>query len=94
MLAEATGAELRAQLGAVAGLAETPDAPTLARIVREYQVERVVLALRGGAELVYPPRQPFPWAWVAVGAGVAAVGAGLGLYFALRPPETVTLIAP
>jgi hypothetical protein len=29
-----------------------------------------------------------------VGAGVAAVGAGLGLYFALRPPETVTLIAP
>jgi hypothetical protein len=94
VLAEATGAELRAQLGAAAGLADTPDAPTLARILREYQVDRVVLSLRDGTELAYPPRQPFPWAWAAVGAGVAAVGAGLGLYFALRPPETVTLIAP
>lgn len=94
VLAESTGAELRAQVGAVSGVTGVPDAPTLARVVREFSVDRVVVALRDGTELTYPPRRPGLWPWIAAGAGVAAVGAGVGLFFLLRPPPTVTLIAP
>ncbi len=93
VLAEATGRDLRAQMGDPAGLPDAPDAPTLQRLAREYQVARVVVALRNGGETVYPPSAPFPWAWVAFGAGVAAAGVGVGLYFLLRPPPTLELVS-
>ncbi len=93
VLAEAAGRELRAQVGDPRGLRDVPDAATLARIEQEYHVERVVLSLRDGTELVHPTRAPFPWHWVAVGAGVAVVGIGVGAFFLLRPPPTLTLVS-
>jgi PEGA domain len=93
VLAEATGRDLRAQVSDPAGLREVPDAPTLARIEREFQVERVIVALRNGGEFVHPPRTSVPWGWVIAGASVAAVGLGVGAFFLFRPPPTVTLIS-
>lgn len=93
VLAEATGRELRAQVGDPRGLRGVPDAPTLARIEEEFHVERVVLSLRNGGEMVHPTRAPFPWHWVAVGAGAAAVGLGVGAFFLFRPSPTLTLVS-
>ncbi len=93
VLAEATGRELRAQVGDPAGLRDVPDGPTLTRIEREFQVERVIVSLRDGTELAHPTRSPFPWPWVIAGASVAAVGSGVGAYFLFRPPPGLRLIS-
>ncbi|MFO0646700.1 MAG: PEGA domain-containing protein [Polyangiales bacterium] len=93
VLAEATGRDLRAQVSDPAGLRDVPDAATLARIEREYQVERVIVSLRNGTELVHPARAPFPWPWVIAGASVAAVGIGVGAYFLFRPPPVLRVIS-
>jgi hypothetical protein len=84
VLTEATGAELRTQLGRAEFSFDALDEATLARVQGEYRVDRVVLALRDGSTRVHPPPRPFPWLWVGIGTAVA-VGAGVGMYFLLRP---------
>ncbi len=93
VLAEATGRDLRAQAGDPEGLPGAPDAPALARFASEYHVDRVVVALRDGRELAYPPRASFPWPWVIAGGAALVAGAGVGAYLLARPAPTVTLIS-
>ena len=93
-LTEANGPELRMSLGRPAGLATVPDAATLARIRTEYRAARVIISLHDGGELVHPPASPSPLPWILAGIAVGAAALGVGLYFALRPPPTITFSAP
>lgn len=95
VLSEATGAELRAQVGRREGLTEMPDAPTLNRLLTEYGVARVTVLRRDGALVHHPPLRAPVWPWIAAGGAVVAVGVGLTVYFlALQPPPEIRLVAP
>ncbi len=92
VLTEAQGNELRAQVARVDGLLQVPDEATLARIRVEYQVDRVVVALRDGTTREYPRPRPALWPYALIG-GAAAVAVGVGLWFLFRPPPEVQIIS-
>jgi len=92
VLTEAQGNELRAQVARPDGLLQVPDEATLARIRVEYQVDRVMVALRDGTTREYPRPRPALWPYALIG-GAAAVAVGVGLWFLFRPPPEVQIIS-
>ncbi len=94
VLSEATGVDLRAQLGRPEGLHEVPDTETLARMAREYGVSEVLVMHRDGRSTRWPRRgDRVVWPWIVAGAAVAA-GVGVGLFFLLNPRDEVVIVAP
>jgi hypothetical protein len=91
VLTEARGPELRAQLARPDGLQLVPDEATLARIRAEYQVDRVMIALRDGTQRVHPPPPPNYVPYVVGGAALGAAILGVTLWYFLRPPPVVEI---
>lgn len=92
VLTEARGDELRAQVARPEGLLHPPDEATLARIRAEYQVDRVVVALRDGGAREHPAPRPALWPYLLAG-GAVAVTAAVIVTLVLQPPPAVQIIS-
>jgi hypothetical protein len=93
VLTEARGPELRAQVARPDGLLEIPDEAMLARVRAEYNVDRVVVALRDGTQQVHPVVPPRVWPYWVAGAGALVVAAVVVTAVVLQPPPEVRIVA-